>query len=497
MIGTGGMPAAAAPAWAAWEPAARASAARASGGMGTGGAGMGGMGVGGAIVDNAQYNFEASAQGWAAQGPWTGAARLTTQHFAGAASLGATLTYTPAAERRRPRSSGSRPAAGTGPVAGKRGHVPRLPAGQRRRRRRVGATLRSGRRAAQAFTGAFTAGGHAHLRRLDHDHPAAARQRRRRRSPSWRCRSSPAAPSPSPAPSMSIRSAGESRGRAAGERGVRAIALGLALLLALGARGARAAGEIDPLQLTDLGQKALQALRRSRLQRAPRRRWSRRWPRPRPAVSTSRRSPRASTSISALVLAAGLQRPDEATRAVQARGQDRSDDHAARRPVQSRGRRAVRGARAPRRRPADAATAEAAANDSTTPAEAREPRASRTAPTATPTPAPTRGTPARAADAETPRRASPTPTTSDEDVAGRGGASERRPVLRRAGTGRGRRHRGGPHRHEGGHAQHRAGRLRDVGARPRHLTAGYFWSPALAVRARGAAAAGVGLDAAL
>ena len=66
-----------------------------TGGMGMGGAGTGGMGTGGAIVDNAQFNFEASTQGWAALGPWTGTARMTAQHFAGGASLGATLTYTP------------------------------------------------------------------------------------------------------------------------------------------------------------------------------------------------------------------------------------------------------------------------------------------------------------------------------------------------------------------------------------------------------------------
>ncbi len=88
-----------------------------TGGAGTGGAGMGGMGVGGAIVDNAQFNFEASAQGWAAQGPWTGTERMTAQHFAGAASLGGTLTYTPAATGPTPELWIT-PAAGTGPVAG-------------------------------------------------------------------------------------------------------------------------------------------------------------------------------------------------------------------------------------------------------------------------------------------------------------------------------------------------------------------------------------------
>jgi len=88
------------------------------GGMGTGGAGTGGMGTGGAIVDNAQFSFEASAQGWAAQGPWTGAARMTTQTFAGAASFGATLTYTPAASGAT-QELWLTPAAGTGPTAGK------------------------------------------------------------------------------------------------------------------------------------------------------------------------------------------------------------------------------------------------------------------------------------------------------------------------------------------------------------------------------------------
>jgi len=87
------------------------------GGTGTGGAGMGGMGTGGAIVDNAQFNFEASAQGWAALGPWTGTGRMTAQHFAGLASLGATLTYTPAASGVT-QELWITPAAGTGPVAG-------------------------------------------------------------------------------------------------------------------------------------------------------------------------------------------------------------------------------------------------------------------------------------------------------------------------------------------------------------------------------------------
>jgi hypothetical protein len=86
------------------------------GGSGMGGSGMGGMGTGGAIVDNAQFNFEASAQGWAAMGPWTGPARMTTQHFAGGASFGATLTYTPPATGVA-QEFWITPAAGTGPIA--------------------------------------------------------------------------------------------------------------------------------------------------------------------------------------------------------------------------------------------------------------------------------------------------------------------------------------------------------------------------------------------
>jgi hypothetical protein len=94
-----------------------------TGGMGTGGAGVGGMGMGGMgtgggpVIDNAQFNFEASAQGWAAQGPWTGTGRMTAQRFAGMASIGATLTYTPASGSMTQELWIS-PAAGTGPVAG-------------------------------------------------------------------------------------------------------------------------------------------------------------------------------------------------------------------------------------------------------------------------------------------------------------------------------------------------------------------------------------------
>jgi hypothetical protein len=98
------------------------------GGMGTGGAGMGGMGIGGAgmggaaggpAIDTAQYNFEASAQGWVSQVGFTAAARMTAQRFAGAASLGATLTFAPPAPMNGNLQDLSvLPAAGTGPVAG-------------------------------------------------------------------------------------------------------------------------------------------------------------------------------------------------------------------------------------------------------------------------------------------------------------------------------------------------------------------------------------------
>jgi hypothetical protein len=91
------------------------------GGMGTGGAGMGGMGTGGAgggpLIDNAQFNFEASAQGWVAQGGFTAPTPMTAQRFAGAAALGATLTYVPATGEISQDLSVV-PAAGTGPVAG-------------------------------------------------------------------------------------------------------------------------------------------------------------------------------------------------------------------------------------------------------------------------------------------------------------------------------------------------------------------------------------------
>ncbi len=97
-----------------------------TGGMGTGGAGTGGTGTGGAsmggagggpLIDNAQFNFEASAQGWVAQGGLTAATRMTAQRFAGAASLGATLTDAPATGPTYPELWLS-PAAGTGPAPG-------------------------------------------------------------------------------------------------------------------------------------------------------------------------------------------------------------------------------------------------------------------------------------------------------------------------------------------------------------------------------------------
>jgi hypothetical protein len=91
------------------------------GGMGTGGAGMGGIGIGGAaggpLIDTAQYNFEGSAQGWAPQGGFTAATPMTAVRFAGASSLGATLTYAPASGEMS-QELFVLPAAGTGPVAG-------------------------------------------------------------------------------------------------------------------------------------------------------------------------------------------------------------------------------------------------------------------------------------------------------------------------------------------------------------------------------------------
>jgi hypothetical protein len=94
-----------------------------TGGMGTGGAGMGGMGIGGAAggpaIDTAQYNFEGSAQGWVSQVGFTPAAPIAAVRFAGAASLGATLTFTPPGPANGVVQDLSvLPAAGTGPVAG-------------------------------------------------------------------------------------------------------------------------------------------------------------------------------------------------------------------------------------------------------------------------------------------------------------------------------------------------------------------------------------------
>jgi hypothetical protein len=89
------------------------------GGMGIGGMGVGGMGVGGGpAIDVAQFNFEATTQGWTFFGPWTGVARLTTQRFAGAAALGGTLTYTPVgAGAETVQELSIVPPAGTGPTA--------------------------------------------------------------------------------------------------------------------------------------------------------------------------------------------------------------------------------------------------------------------------------------------------------------------------------------------------------------------------------------------
>ncbi len=89
------------------------------GGMGIGGMGVGGMGVGGGpAIDVAQYNFEATTQGWTFFGPWTGIARLTTQRFAGGAALGATLTYAPVGTgAEMVQELSILPPAGTGPTA--------------------------------------------------------------------------------------------------------------------------------------------------------------------------------------------------------------------------------------------------------------------------------------------------------------------------------------------------------------------------------------------
>lgn len=70
----------------------------ATGGRGTGGAATGGAGTGGAPADTARYNFETNAQGWAAAGTtaFSSIARDTTRHYAGAASLAATIAVTSA-----------------------------------------------------------------------------------------------------------------------------------------------------------------------------------------------------------------------------------------------------------------------------------------------------------------------------------------------------------------------------------------------------------------
>ncbi len=67
-----------------------------TGGVATGGAGTGGAGTGGAVTDNARFNFEAatSAQPWAAAANTPGFAsitRSTALHYAGQASLAASI----------------------------------------------------------------------------------------------------------------------------------------------------------------------------------------------------------------------------------------------------------------------------------------------------------------------------------------------------------------------------------------------------------------------
>jgi hypothetical protein len=91
-----------------------------SGGVtGTGGAGLGGSPGTGGGPDLAQYNFEATAQGWAAVGAWTGFGRSTAQRFAGLASVGGIVTYTPVTGVvSTTQELFVLPAAGTGPVAG-------------------------------------------------------------------------------------------------------------------------------------------------------------------------------------------------------------------------------------------------------------------------------------------------------------------------------------------------------------------------------------------
>jgi hypothetical protein len=67
-----------------------------TGGAGTGGAGTGGAGTGGTAQDNAKFNFEASgsAQPWAAATntpAFASIVRSTAQHYAGQASLAASI----------------------------------------------------------------------------------------------------------------------------------------------------------------------------------------------------------------------------------------------------------------------------------------------------------------------------------------------------------------------------------------------------------------------
>ena len=88
----------------------------AGGVTGTGGVGMGGSSGTGGTPDLAQYNFETTAQGWATLGSWTGFARSTAQRFAGLASIGGTVTYTPGTGIAT-QELFVLPTAGTGPVA--------------------------------------------------------------------------------------------------------------------------------------------------------------------------------------------------------------------------------------------------------------------------------------------------------------------------------------------------------------------------------------------
>ena len=166
-------------AWAAWEPAARASAARES------------VARRGPAVDTAQFNFEASAQGWVAQGPGFTAA---------AAHDRAALRWCRVARRNADlRSHGRRSRRTSGSHARRRhrtggrqpDHVPCLSARERRRRHRVHAALHSGR--PTDVHRCVHAGDHADLRRLEHHHLAGAHRRRSRRSSRSGCRSAPLA----------------------------------------------------------------------------------------------------------------------------------------------------------------------------------------------------------------------------------------------------------------------------------------------------------------